>query len=76
MPGKIRVTVWNEGRHEKKSEAIAKIYPRGIHGAIAEYLNSQSDIAARPAVLDDPEQGLSDDTLAATDVMTWWRAWA
>ena len=72
MPGKIRVTVWNEGRHEKKSEAIAKIYPRGIHGAIVEYLNSQPDIAARPAVLDDPEQGLSDATLAATDVMTWW----
>jgi len=72
MAGKIRVTVWNEGRHEKKSQAIAKIYPRGIHGAIAEYLGAQPDIAARTAVLDDPEHGLPDEVLAGTDVMTWW----
>jgi trehalose utilization protein len=72
MAGKIRVTVWNEGRHEKKSEAIARIYPRGIHGAIADSLNAQADIAARTATLDDPEQGLGEEALAGTDVMTWW----
>ncbi len=30
----VRVTVWNEYRHEKKHEGIAKIYPEGIHNAI------------------------------------------
>jgi trehalose utilization protein len=72
MADKIRVTVWNEGRHEKKSPEIAKIYPRGIHGAIAESLSAQPDIVARTATLDDPEHGLTDEVLAATDVMTWW----
>jgi len=32
---KIRVTVWNEGIHEKKSEKVRGVYPEGIHGAIA-----------------------------------------
>jgi trehalose utilization protein len=72
MPDTIRVTVWNEGRHEKKSPEIARIYPRGIHGAIAEFLSTQPGIVARAATLDDPEQGLAEETLAATDVMTWW----
>ena len=34
----INVTIWNEGRHEKKSEKVAKVYPNGIHNAIAEGL--------------------------------------
>ena len=72
MPDRVRVTVWNEGRHEKKSPAIAAIYPRGIHGAIAEFLNTQPDIAVRTATLDEDEQGLDEPSLAATDVMTWW----
>ena len=31
----IRVTVWNEFRHEKEMPEVAAIYPNGIHGAIA-----------------------------------------
>jgi trehalose utilization protein len=69
---RIRVTVWNEGRHEKKSEAIARIYPKGIHGAIADHLNQQAGIIARTATLDEPEHGLTDAVLADTDVMLWW----
>ncbi len=72
MPGTIRVTVWNEGRHEKKNEAIAKIYPKGMHGAIADYLNRQPGIKAGTATLDEPEHGLTDEVLAKTDVLTWW----
>ncbi|HUS48166.1 MAG TPA: ThuA domain-containing protein [Phycisphaerae bacterium] len=72
MPAKIRVTVWNEFRHEKTNPSIAKIYPKGMHGAIAEYLNAQEGITARTATLDEPDHGLSDKVLAATDVMTWW----
>ena len=32
---KVRVTIWNEYRHEVLEERIAKVYPKGIHGAIA-----------------------------------------
>jgi len=72
MPAEIRVTVWNEFRHERKNEKIARIYPRGMHAAIAEHLNAQKGIEARTATLDEPEHGLSDAVLAATDVLTWW----
>ncbi len=72
MESIIRVTVWNEGRHEKQNPAIAKIYPQGMHGAIAAYLNRQEGIRARTATLDEPEHGLSEAVLAETDVLTWW----
>jgi len=72
MVSKIRVTVWNEGRHEKLHEAVKKVYPKGIHAAIADYLNAQEGIVARTATLDDPSHGLTDEVLASTDVMTWW----
>jgi len=67
----IRATVWNEFRHEKASEAIAAIYPNGIHGAIAEGL-AEHGIEAHTATLDEPEHGLTDQVLADTDVLIWW----
>lgn len=68
----IRVTVWNEGRHEQTDEAVRAVYPHGIHAVIAETLNRQVDITARTATLDDPEHGLTQDVLDNTDVLTWW----
>ena len=72
MAAKIKVTVWNEYRHEKSSDAIAKIYPEGMHGAIAGHLNAQKGLTARTATLDEPEHGLTEEVLADTDVLTWW----
>jgi len=69
----VKVTIWNEFRHEQKNEQIAKVYPNGMHGAIAEYLQGQPGIAkVHCATLDEPEHGLSDAVLADTDVLTWW----
>ena len=72
MGSKIRVTVWNEGRHEQHNEAIRKIYPKGMHGAIADGLAKCSDIKVRTATLDEPEHGLTKDVVESTDVLTWW----
>lgn len=72
MPPSVRLTVWNEFRHEKKSPEIAKLYPDGIHGAIAKHLSSQEGIEARTATLDEPEHGLTDEVLGSTDVLAWW----
>lgn len=69
---KIRVTVWNEYRHEKKNEKIAKLYPKGMHGAIADALAKDPAFQVRTATLDEPEHGLTDEVLASTDVLTWW----
>ena len=69
---KIRVTVWNEYRHEKRDEAVAKVYPDGIHSAIASMLRDEADLEIRTATLDEPEHGLTDEVLASTDVLLWW----
>jgi len=72
MPDRTRVTVWNEFRHEKKNEAVAAIYPDGMHAAIAAYLESTGEFETRTATLDEPDHGLGGDVLAATDVLLWW----
>ena len=72
MADDIRVTVWNEFRHERENDDIRAIYPDGIHGALAGHLNGVPGLVARTATLDEPEHGLTDDVLAATDVLTWW----
>ncbi|RLI36361.1 trehalose utilization protein ThuA, partial [Candidatus Bathyarchaeota archaeon] len=68
----VRVTVWNEYRHERIDPKIAEIYPKGIHGAIAEYLEGLPGFEVRTATLDEPEHGLTDDVLKNTDVLIWW----
>ncbi|HNT89130.1 MAG TPA: ThuA domain-containing protein, partial [Candidatus Hydrogenedentes bacterium] len=69
----IRVTVWNEGVHEKELPRCKELYPDGMGRAIGRYLEKQPGIASvRCVELDDPDQGLSDDILDTTDVMTWW----
>lgn len=71
MSNPIRVTVWNEFRHEKKDAHIASVYPEGIHGAIAAGLQ-EAGFTVRTATLDEPEHGLTEEVLANTDVLTWW----
>ena len=73
MAGGIRVTVWNEGVHDKKIPKVKELYPEGMGRQIGRYLEGQPGIASvRCVELDDPGQGLTDEILDATDVMTWW----
>ncbi len=73
MTTPLRITVWNEYRHERNSAHPAStIYPAGLHAAIAEGLREQPGFEVRTATLDEPEHGLTDDVLANTDVLTWW----
>ena len=67
----IRVTVWNEFRHEKSSDKVKAIYPDGMHKVIADFLQSD-DIEVRTATLDEPECGLTKEVVDSTDVMIWW----
>nr|WP_228841686.1 ThuA domain-containing protein [Haloarcula sp. CBA1127] len=66
-----RVTVWNEYVHEQEHEAVADLYPDGIHGAIATALEERG-FDTETATLQEPEHGLTEDVLAETDVLTWW----
>lgn len=66
-----RVTVWNENRHEQKNPVVSDIYPKGIHGAIADFLQAEN-YEVKTATLDEPEHGLTDEVLQNTDVLVWW----
>jgi trehalose utilization protein len=68
----IRVTVWNEYRHEQEDERYRRVYPEGIHEAIAAGLREFPDLQVHTATLDEPEHGLPPQTLAGTDVLVWW----
>ena len=67
----IQVTVWNENVHEREEPAVAERYPDGIHGAISDPLEAAGH-DVRTSTLGDPEHGLSEETLAGTDVLVWW----
>ena len=68
----IRVLVWNEFRHEKSSEKVAAIYPKGIHGCIADFLGKEEDITVKTATLDEENCGITKELLDETDVLIWW----
>lgn len=67
----IRVTIWNENVHDKEPN-VQQVYPLGIHGTLAAYLQTVDGLEVRTATLDQPECGLPDEVLETTDVMIWW----
>jgi trehalose utilization protein len=71
MKSSPRVLVWNEGRHEKTHPEVVRVYPQGIHGALAADLRARG-FAVKTATLDEPEHGLTAAALAETDVLLWW----
>ncbi len=72
MEKKIRVTIWNEFRHEKSEPHIRAIYPDGLHAVIGAALSKDTALEVRLAALDDPNQGLPENVLNNTDVLLWW----
>jgi len=69
----MRITIWNEFRHEQNNAAVRAIYPDGMHKVWADALKRHvPDAAIHIATLDEPDHGLTDEVLATTDVMTWW----
>jgi len=68
----IRVTCWNEYYKERVNETCKKAYPNGIHEAIKEVLSVDERIICRTATPDEPECGLTQEALDATDVLIWW----
>ncbi len=64
--GPVRVRIWCEGTAPKA------IYPDDVNGAIGEDLCKRTDLAVSLARLGDPDSGLSDAALDATDTLIWW----
>jgi len=70
----IRVVVWGENRHEQVNPVVRGIYPDGMHSTIADGIRTLlgDDVTVSTRVLDDPEHGMTEETLAQTDVLLWW----
>ncbi len=68
----IRTVVWGENVHEHKNQIVADLYPTGMHNCIADALNTNKDIEATTATLQEAEHGLTAERLANTDVLLWW----
>jgi trehalose utilization protein len=68
----INVVVWNEFIHERENPDIKAIYPNGIHATIANTLATDDALHVSTATLDEPEHGLPQPRLDATDVLLWW----
>lgn len=69
--GSVRVTVWNEYRHELEMPEVAAIYPNGIHGCIRDFL-AKNGMEVKTATLAEPEHGLTQEVLDCTEVLVWW----
>ncbi len=67
----INVTVYNEYVHELEDESIAAVYPKGIHGCIADFLGADDDINVKTVTLSSVEE-LTKEALENTDVLIWW----
>lgn len=67
----VSITVWNEYVHEQEDDAVAELYPDGIHAVLADvFADAGHDV--RTATLQEPEHGLTEAVLEETDVLTWW----
>lgn len=67
----IRVTVWNECRHEKEDAVVQIVYPETIGNCISDNLG-RDGFETSVCTLDDPQQGLPAELLDRTDVLIWW----
>ena len=67
----LKVTVWNEGRHDKTNERVKALYPDGMHNFIKDFLSTDENLIVRTATLDGPDF-LTDELLNDTDVLVWW----
>ncbi len=67
----LRLTIYNEFVTEQKDDLVKKIYPKGIHEAIGEYMRKEPGFHVKTATLEMPDHGLTEEVLDSTDVLMW-----
>lgn len=72
MMKELKLTIYNEFVHEQKVDFVKKLYPKGIHEAIAEYMRKEPGFQVTAATLEMPDHGLTEEVLNSTDVLMWW----
>ncbi len=67
----IKVTIYNEYKHELEDKSVAAVYPKGIHGCLADFLCESSDIEVKSFTVHNVAE-ITDEVLGNTDVLIWW----
>src|SRR5262245_38681736 len=65
----INVLVWDEQQDVQVKSGAYKNY---LGNAVAEFLAKTDGLKVVSANMNEPDQGLSDDRIAAADVVVWW----
>ena len=65
-PAAIRVRIWCEGTAPKA------IYPNDVDGALGDDFRLRKELIVSQSRLGEPDAGLSDAALDATDTLIWW----
>ncbi len=69
----MNITIFNEGRDEKRKPEVLKIYPDTIGGALKEIVEEMEDATLLTiGNLYDEECGLTEEILEKTDVLIYW----
>ena len=73
----MRITIYNEYGRDQQSVAGKRAYKNGLHCEIASIFDGVEDavinrIVTIDTLLNDPENGLTEQCLAETDVLFWW----
>ena len=42
----INVIIWNEYYHEREDKHVSELYPKGIHGCIKDFLESDKNFCS------------------------------
>ncbi len=69
---RLAVTIFNEFLHERESDLVRAVYPDGIHAEVSSAVSERLDADVRTATLREPEHGLTQAVIDATDVLFWW----
>ena len=70
-----RITIFNEFMHERTDEEVRTLYPEGIHVALRNGIEARAGTAElefRYALQHEPDHGLGQEVLDATDTLVWW----
>lgn len=68
----MKILIWNENEHEMSNALVRRLYPDGIHGALAAAFKDDGSASVSTATLAEPEHGLTEEKLRNTDVLIWW----
>lgn len=68
----MKITIYNEFKHEREDKECAAVYPQGIHAVLADFIQKGISCEIQTFTVDNVNEQLTDEVLDHTDVLLWW----